>query len=185
MQSQQGYSVTYSENDSGGQRHINPMLTMGSAQSMSRSTSGASEPAQFDERLVTPFEYRQYHATMGPTLNPNEQDLRKVSDSLGRVGNRVYSQSFIPNFELSGHSLSVQPHPQPQGMFFARGGDFTTDFAVSSERHDVKPELHGPLDTEYERERASQIMQNKKTLESLGLGGQVSVRPFFRDADSH
>jgi hypothetical protein len=41
---------------------------------------------------------------------------------------------------------------------------------MSSERGDVKPEMiHA--DTDYERERALQIMNNKKLLDDVGLGG--------------
>ena len=142
---------------------------------MSRSTSGASDaPHNVGHRLLTPH-YEERH----DRLNSSEQELRKVSDSLGR--NRpFYPGTFTPNIDLLGHGFGLGLHPQPEGDYFSRGYS-TEHFALSAERGETKPDivgLHG--DTEYERERAAQIMNNKKLLENVGLGAagnSVSLFP--------
>lgn len=157
------------------QRHINPALFNQNSYPMSRSTSGASDaPHNVGHRLLTPH-YEERH----DRLNSSEQELRKVSDSLGR--NRpFYSGTFTPNIDLLGHGLGLGVHPQPEGDYFSRGYS-TEHFALSAERGETKPDivgLHG--DTEYERERAAQIMNNKKLLENVGLGAagnSVSLFP--------
>lgn len=142
------------------------------SQSMSRSVSGGSDPTDVDGRLTTPVDYQHYQSQFAS----NDQELRKVSDTLIRNG-KLYSQSFIPNFALSDHALSIQPHPQPEGVFFRGGSNdmFGTNFAVSSERNDAKPNINPFADTDYERDRAARIMQNKQTLENLGLDQSVSL----------
>lgn len=169
FQPQSNFNLGYSNHEEG-QKHINPMQILPS-QSMSRSTSGGSDQADMDGRLMTPVEHQFYQSQ----ISADNQDLRKVSDSLNR-GHGIFSSQFIPNFGLADHSLSIAPHPQPEGgAFFGRNGVFNTDFAVSSERNDVKPEIAGQHETEYGRERAAQIAQNKETLVNLGLATQTPV----------
>lgn len=159
------------------ERHINPALFNQGSYSMSRSTSGVSDVPNDGHRLLTPhLEYRNDH------LNSAEQEIRKVSDSLGRASSRFYPGTFAPSLDFPGHGLGLGPHPQPDSLHFARGY-VNEHFALSAERGEIKPEivgLHG--DTEYEKERAAQIMNNKKLLEDVGLGSagnSVSRPPGF------
>ncbi|WWC72639.1 uncharacterized protein I206_106603 [Kwoniella pini CBS 10737] len=174
-------------------KHINPSIFQPSGSySMSRSTSGASDFGPETTRLVTPaFEYRH------DRLSPAEQDLRKVSDSLGDHsvlnGRKLWSGSsaFTPSFDLQPHQIHLAPHPQPDSTFFggARTNSYGNDhFTVSAERGgEQKPDLYAmgfaptDADTEYERERQSQIMNNKKLLEDVGLGNPSSFS--FRSRD--
>ena len=87
----------------------------------------------------------------------HDVEMRKMSDSLNRMpSNRLYSQSF--NFD------HVGPHPQPD-----MGRAWGNEFAMSAERGGQK--LGGGNDTDYERERQQQIINNKKLIEDMGLGG--------------
>ncbi|OXG73918.1 hypothetical protein C348_01900 [Cryptococcus neoformans Gb118] len=145
-------------------RSANPsMFGPGGDYSMSRSTSGASDGGHDTTRLLTPsLDYRS------DRRSPHELDLRKVSDSLG--DKKHFSQvAFTPHFDLQSHSLGLDPHPQPENMFFSDRGYSNTSFNLSSERGAGKDTgLAG--ETEYERERAEQIMNNRKLLEDVGLG---------------
>jgi hypothetical protein len=139
---------------------------------MSRSTSGASGVSDNGTnemmgggRLLTPhYEYRDSH-----------DELRRVSDpAMGITRDRLYPASYAPNYQAQGgHGLGLGAHPQPTEVYF-RGNPYA-EYAMSSERGDVKPSLglmHGAHgDTEYERERQEQIMTNKRLLEEVGLGG--------------
>lgn len=148
-------------------RHINPAIFNpaypGFGSSMSRSTSGASEMGHDTGRLLTPH-YEGF--------SPAESELRKVSDSLGR--NRAYA-NYGGGFDFQGPNVTLAPHPQPEGMYFSRGyhGDH---YAMSAERGESKPDL-GLLgsDTDYERERQANIMNNRKLLDDVGLGGAQGV----------
>ncbi|ORY31273.1 hypothetical protein BCR39DRAFT_96852 [Naematelia encephala] len=148
--------------------HINPALFNNSNNNypMSRSTSGASDTGDMNTRLLTP------HYTYREELSPGAQDLRKVSDSLGRMSaSRFFPQNFTPSADLNGHALGFAPHTQPDSMYLARGG-YTNEahFALSAERGDIKPDAtYG--DNEYERERVKQIHANRRLLEEVGLGG--------------
>ncbi|WVR08658.1 hypothetical protein IAU60_005716 [Kwoniella sp. DSM 27419] len=146
-------------------RSINPSLfNFGPSYPMSRSTSGASETEHETVRLVTPaYEYQP------DRLSPAEQELRKVSDSLGENTRKLYSPTFNPKWEFQSHAPSVVPQPQPESAFFA-GRPFNHDqFALSTERGDIKPDIIY-ADTEYERERQAQIASNKKVFDEIGLG---------------
>lgn len=113
-------------------------------------------------RLLTPqYEYRDSH-----------DDLRRVSDpTIGMTRDRLYPASYAPSYQAQGgHGLGLGAHPQPTEVYF-RGNPYS-EYALSSERNDVKPNMamvHG--ETEYERERQEQIMNNKRLLEEVGLGG--------------
>ncbi|WWC92374.1 uncharacterized protein L201_007331 [Kwoniella dendrophila CBS 6074] len=186
-----------SQNSEADSKHINPSVFQPSGSySMSRSTSGNSDYGPETSRLVTPaFEYRE------DRLSPAEQDLRKVSDSLGNyeaIGNRRLwsssSSTFTPSFDLQPHSIHLAPHPQPQtdSIFFGgmKNNNYSNDhFTMSSERGgDQKPNIfsmgsgnnNNDADTDYERERQNQIMNNKKLLEDVGLGNPSSFS--FRSA---
>jgi len=130
---------------------------------MSRSTSGASDaPKDTGHRLLTPhLEFRNEH------LTPAEQEIRKASDSLGRASSRFYPGTFAPGFDFPNHGLSFGAHPQPNATQFGRG--FANDHvAISAERGEVKPDVGGVYgDTEYERERAAQIIDNKKIMDDV------------------
>jgi hypothetical protein len=119
---------------------------------MSRSTSGASEVNEMGRLLTPHYEYRDH-------LSPNEHEYRKVSDSLDRVQapTRYLSSSYGAHFNLAAHTQPETSHNGP------RWG--APEFAMSSERGETKMEM-----TEYERERAQQIMSNKKLLDDVGLG---------------
>jgi hypothetical protein len=106
-------------------------------------------------------------------LSPNEQELRKVSDSLGRP--RFYQHQSAGGLSGGGfdmtQGLGLDPHPQPNGFFFNRtvAGDH---FALSAERGDAKPPFSSfQAETEYERQREHNIQDNQKLLENLGVGG--------------
>ncbi|KAK4686147.1 hypothetical protein P7C73_g3984, partial [Tremellales sp. Uapishka_1] len=154
-----------------GRHGINTSLLSGGGYAMSRSTSGGSDtPAEMNSRLLTPH-YEGYPRNGDGYLIPTEQELRKVSDSLG--GSRGSSGRFFPN--SMGYDHPVPPHPQPDHMFYNRGYPFD-HFAVSAERGDTKPDialLQG--DTPYERARNSNIEHNRKLLNDLGLEGQQPV----------
>ena len=130
---------------------------------MSRSTSGASDAAADNHRLLTPhLEYNGDH------LNSAEQELRKYSDSLGRSSSRFYPGGYAPTFDVQSQGLG--PHPQPKASVFAR--KFPNEhFALSDERERSKPDIMSfHADTEYERERAANMLNNKKLLDNVGLG---------------
>lgn len=131
---------------------------------MSRSTSGASDSEHNTTRLLTPsLDYRS------DRRSPHEVDLRKVIDSLGDK-KHLSQVPFTPHFDLQSHSLGLGPHPQPEDMFFGNRGYSNAAFNLSSERGAREgTDLTG--ETEYERERAEQIMNNRKLLEDVGLGG--------------
>lgn len=146
-------------------RSINPsMFGPGGDYSMSRSTSGASDSEQNTTRLLTPsLDYRS------DRRSPHEVDLRKVIDSLGDK-KHLSQVAFTPYFDFHSHSLGLGPHPQPEDMFFGNRGNSNAVFNLSSERGAGEDtDLTG--ETEYERERAEQIMNNRKLLEDVGLGG--------------
>jgi len=149
------------------ERHVNPaVFSNNSSYPMSRSTSGATSDAAHDvgHRLLTPhLEYRNDH------LSSAEQEIRKVSDNLGRLNSRFYP-GIAPNHDLHRYGLSLTPHPQPEGLSYSRG--YPIDhFALSAERGETKPDIMSMhADTEYERERVDNIMNNKKLLEDVGLG---------------
>ncbi|WWC65243.1 uncharacterized protein I303_107860 [Kwoniella dejecticola CBS 10117] len=174
---------------------VNPSIFQPSGNySMSRSTSGASDFGPESTRLVTPaFEYRQ------DRLSPAEQELRKVSDSLGDHsalnGRKLWSGSsvFTPSFDLQPNQIHLAPHAQPENIFFggSRGDPYGNDhFTMSAERGgEQKPDLYAmgfassEADTEYERARQSRIMNNKQLLENVGLGNPSSYS--FRARDSN
>lgn len=151
------------------ERHVNPSI-FNPSYPMSRSTSGASDAAGDATRLLTPhLDFRNDY------LSPNEQELRKVSDSLGRP--RFYQPQSAGGLSGGGYDmtqgLGLDPHPQPSGFFFNRtvAGDH---FALSAERGDAKPPLSSfsfQAETEYERQREHNIQDNQKLLEDLGVGG--------------
>ncbi|WVF68004.1 hypothetical protein IAT40_002766 [Kwoniella sp. CBS 6097] len=157
------------QNADGEARSINPSLfNPGGGYSMSRSTSGASDIGPETTRLLTPaFEYRQ------DRLSPAEQELRKVSDSLGDPGRRSYSSTYTPSFDLP-HTVNLGPHPQPDGVFFGGRGYGNDHFTLSAERGDFKPDL-GFADTEYERERQARIMSNQKLMDDMGFNEATSA----------
>ncbi|WVN89819.1 uncharacterized protein L203_105049 [Cryptococcus depauperatus CBS 7841] len=139
---------------------INPTVFGNSSYSMSRSTSGASDGPD-TTRLLTPhLDYRR---------SPHEIDLRKVSDSLAN-GKYIPQVAFTPSFDPQSHSLGLGPHPQPGEMFFGNRGYGNSNFSLSEERGNDR-DANLMDETEYERERAAQIMNNKKLLEDVGLGG--------------
>jgi hypothetical protein len=157
------------------ERHINPAIF--NSYSMSRSTSGASEMAEVNTRLLTP--------SFDQPMDQHEADLRKVSSSLGSLGRipsgKYYGNTLSPHMEAMNPHIGLGPHPQPDmGMYVNAARGWGTDFALSAERgkNDMPFQaLQAQADTEYERERAEQIMNNKKLLEEIGLGGdsQVSI----------
>ncbi|EIW70077.1 hypothetical protein TREMEDRAFT_29918 [Tremella mesenterica DSM 1558] len=153
-------------------RHVNPALFSGNmpgfSSSMSRSTSGASEVGP-DGRLLTPH----YDA-----LSPGEHELRKVSDSLGR--NRPYQHGY-PGFEFQHHGVNLGPHPQPDAVYYTRG--YPGDNYVMSDERGMKPELATIGETDYERERQVNIINNKKLLDDVGLGG--GQNPFVRSREAN
>ncbi|WRT70762.1 uncharacterized protein IL334_007761 [Kwoniella shivajii] len=160
-------SFNFNQNDPDS-KHINPNIFQAqpsSSYSMSRSTSGASDMALETTRLVTPaFEYRQ------DRLSPAAHDLRKVSDTLGDGGRKLWSSTLTPSFDLQPHSHQYSPHPQPDSIFFGDRGYGNDQYTMSAERGDTKADILAYGDTEYERERQAQIMDNKKLLEDVGLG---------------
>ncbi|WVQ70771.1 hypothetical protein IAR50_000293 [Cryptococcus sp. DSM 104548] len=141
----------------------NPMFTS-SGYPMSRSTSGASDGPP-ETRLLTPhLDYRR---------SPPEADLRQVNDEL--AGKKYYPQlaSFPPRYDLQNHALGLGPHPQPESFFGNKGYGAGSGAAYSlSEERSGEHEVMG--ETEYERERQEQIMNNKKLLEDVGLGHSLS-----------
>ena len=154
---------TASYNARGADQHLNPTLFDANNYPMSRSTSGASDAAADTHRLLTPhLEYNGDH------LNSAEQELRKYSDSLGRSSSRFYPGAYAPTFDVQSQGLG--PHPQPETTFFGR--KFPNEhFALSDERDENKPDiLSFHADTEYERERAANMLNNKKLLDDVGLG---------------
>jgi hypothetical protein len=183
------------------QYHINPSLfnpnnnnnvmqgQQNPGHTMSRSSSGASasDAGNDASRLLTPhIEYRDPMGN-GPNGTVNSDDLRKVSDPMtynvqsGR--HRLYPQSLAPNYGMHEHGsgLGLGPHPQQhaggQGDIYLRGGyNGGEHYAMSSERQEHKAPLGMMgLDTEYERQREAQIMDNRKLLEEVGLSGQSTV----------
>lgn len=163
-----------------GRGHINPSLFNNTATNypMSRSTSGATSISDNGTnemgRLLTPhYEYRDQLG--GGGMN----DMRKLSDPLGISRDRLYPASYAPSYQAhGGHGLGLGPHPQPTDLYFRSNNPYADHYAMSSERNDVKPivgMLHahgGAGDTDYERERQEQIMNNKRLLDDIGLGGQ-------------
>ncbi|WWD20783.1 hypothetical protein CI109_105260 [Kwoniella shandongensis] len=160
-------------------KHINPSLfdiNNGQGYTMSRSTSGASDALSDHGRLLTPnVDYHQ------DRLSPFEQEVRKVSDTLGPNTKRFLSNTFNP-LDLQSHSLNISPHPQPGNVFYG-GREYANDhFATSAERGgDVKPDLN-VIDTDYERERQAQIMENRKLFEEVGLSNRPSFGARPRNA---
>lgn len=130
---------------------------------MSRSTSGASETEHLGRLLTPHYEYRD--------------DLRKVSDPMGQSQSRdrLYPASYAVGYQSNGgHGLGLGPHPQPSEIYY-RGNPYGEHYAMSSERSDIKPNvamMATAADTDYERERQEQIMNNKRLMEEVGLGGQ-------------
>jgi hypothetical protein len=167
-----GYpTISFSDAD----RHVDPSVFNQYSYPMSRSTSGASDgPEYANPRLLT------------PSFENTEVELRKVSDSLGRFPSR-YNHTLSPHIEVaSPHTNMGQlaPHPQPSSdnMYEAAARGWGSDFAMSAERG--KTEMTGfQEDTDYERERAQQIMNNRKLLEDVGLGGNGSVSPDWIEVD--
>ncbi|KIR67826.1 hypothetical protein I314_02243 [Cryptococcus bacillisporus CA1873] len=158
-----GHSAFHIQTEDG--RSINPSIFgPGGDYSMSRSTSGASDSEHNTARLLTPsLDYRS------DRRSPHEVDLRNVIDSLGDK-KHLSQVAFTPHFDLQSHSLGLGPHPQPEDMFFGNRGYSNAAFNLSSERGAGEDtDLTG--ETEYERERAEQIMNNRKLLEDVGLGG--------------
>ncbi|ODN83044.1 hypothetical protein L202_01270 [Cryptococcus amylolentus CBS 6039] len=141
---------------------LNPMFAS-NGYSMSRSTSGNSEGPE--TRLLTPhMDYR---------TNPAEAELRQVDDSL--AGKKYYPQlaSFTPRFDLQNHALGLGPHPQPDAFFGNKSYGAGSGAAFSlAEQRGGESEPVG--ETEYERERREQIMNNKKLLDDVGLGSSLS-----------
>jgi hypothetical protein len=146
------------------ERHVNPAI-FNSSYPMSRSTSGASDAAGDTTRLLTPhYDHRHDHLS-------TEQELRKVSDSLGRSSSRFY-QGAMGGYDT--HGLQLGPHPQPDGFYYGRSSA-GEHFTLSAERGDSKTFIPIEAETDYERERAQQMEQNKRLLEEVGLGGGTSV----------
>jgi hypothetical protein len=57
---------------------------------------------------------------------------------------------------------------------YFRSNTYGDHYALSSARGDVKPDLNTMgHDTEYERERQQQIMENRRLFEDVGLGQQT------------
>jgi hypothetical protein len=147
---------------------------------MSRSTSGASASDAGNEmgRLLTPHYYDQGH------LSPHDE-MRKLSDPMNNLGmkNRLYPASYAPSYEANnGHGLGLGAHPQPTELYWRTnttqgqqyGGGVGEHYNMSSVRGDVKPDLAMMgEDTEYERERRQQIMDNRRLMEDVGLGQQT------------
>ena len=151
---------------------------------MSRSTSGASEAANdINGRLLTP--HLDYRPGDSP-LNPHEAELRKVSDSLGRISSgRYYPHTLSPQLELQGghHALGggFGAHPQPDMSAYMNQNmprGWGNDYALSAERGAMKAEMNIHGETDYERERAQQIMSNRKLLEDVGLGADGNTVSF-------
>lgn len=123
-------------------------------------------------RLLTPHYQYEQQLQGRDYLSPNDE-MRKVSDPMtGR--NRLYPASYAPSYEAnSGHGLGLGPHPQPSELYF-RSNTYGDHYALSSARGDVKPDLNTMgHDTEYERERQQQIMENRRLFEDVGLGQQT------------
>lgn len=178
--------------------HNNAHQGANDAYPMSRSTSGASASDAGNDyhRLLTPhYEYRNFSPSLANNSNL-DNDVRKVSDPMsftmqpGR--HRFYPQSAAPNYAVNEHGigLGLGPHRQPHGDVYFRnasGGDgaFGGDhYVMSSERGEQKPNVGMMpfgmgLDTEYERQREAQIMNNRKLLEEVGLSGQTTVSAVF------
>jgi hypothetical protein len=172
--------------------HINPSLfnnnghynNNGGNYPMSRSTSGASASDAGNEmgRLLTPHYYDQGH------LSPHDE-MRKLSDPMNNLGmkNRLYPASYAPAYEANnGHGLGLGAHPQPTELYWRTnttqgqqyGGGVGEHYNMSSVRGDVKPDLAMMgEDTEYERERRQQIMDNRRLMEDVGLGQQTVSPP--------
>lgn len=153
------------------ERHVNPAIF--NSYSMSRSTSGASDPPDYNNpRLLTP----NYEGSM----NSHEAELRKVSDTLGRLpSSRYYTHNVSPHLDMASPHLTASgfaPHPQPNmGLYANPSRAWGNDFATSAERG--KLDVFGyNSETDYERERAQQILNNKKLLEEVGLGEEGQVR---------
>lgn len=182
------YSMISMGHDPSDHRHVNPSIF--NSQPMSRSTSGASEAAgEINTRLLTPhYDYRE-------SPNTHEVELRKVSDSLGgRVpSGRYYQHTLSPhpeypnefapapaytdhNGNLGDGSAIFGAHPQPDMGYLGSNTprNWGNDFALSAERVETKPDITF-AETDYERERAQQIMSNKKLLAEIGLGGGPTV----------
>lgn len=141
---------------------------------MSRSTSGATDGTEYgNPRLLTPG----YEVPYGQT----ESDLRKVSDSLGgRFPSGRFTHTLSPHIEVASPGMGgMEAHPQPDmGMYVSAARGWGSDFALSAERGKEMGGFHGHDETDYERERAQQIMNNRKLLEDVGLGGGSPVSFF-------
>jgi hypothetical protein len=184
-------SVSDSQNQHQNQSrgHINPSLfnnnNDGGNYPMSRSTSGASaSDAGHDMgRLLTPnYPYEAQLQGQGREYLSPIDEIPKVSDPMSAMGlgrNRLYPASYAPSYEQNGgHGLGLGPHPQLSELFF-RGNPYGDHYAMSSARGDVKPDVSMMgHDTEYERERQQQIMENRRLFEDIGLG-QQTVSPFI------
>lgn len=163
-----GYpSFNFSEPD---ERHINPAIF--NSFPMSRSTSGASDMADVNARLLTP--------SYDPPMHYHEAELRKVSDSLGSLGRipsgKYHGNTLSPHMEVMSPNIGLGPHSQPDmGMYVNAAKGWGSDFALSAERGKNDMPFQAQADTDYERERAEQIMNNKKLLEDIGLGGDNQV----------
>jgi len=152
------------------QRHVDP--TIFNSYSMSRSTSGASDMAEVNTRLLTP--------SYEPPAQSHEAELRKVSDSLGHLGRvpsgKYYGNSLSPHMGPMSPQIGFGPHPQPNmGMYVSAARGWGSDFAMSAERGKNDMPFQAQVDTDYERERAEQILNNKKLLEEMGLVGDNQV----------
>jgi len=130
--------------------------------------------ADVNARLLTP--------TYDPPMHHHEAELRKVSDSLGSLGRipsgKYHGNTLSPHMEVMSPNIGLGPHSQPDmGMYVNAAKGWGSDFALSAERGKNDMPFQAQADTDYERERAEQIMNNKKLLEDIGLGGdsQVSV----------
>ncbi|KAL7420872.1 hypothetical protein Q5752_004826 [Cryptotrichosporon argae] len=145
---QPGQQLNYADAD---RKHIDTSLLAFNGYNMARSVSGGSgSSAEVDSngRLVTPsFDYRStgYMTT--------EQELRKVSDNLGRD----------PRYNYHSYDPATGAHLQHGMGSYNRGYQQPEHFGFVE--HDDKVSTN----TAYERERQAQIMQNRKLMGELGL----------------
>lgn len=108
------------------------------------------------------------------------------------IKNRLYPASYAPAYEVNGgHGLGLGAHPQPTELYWRANnnhgqgqqqyGGAGEHYNLSSIRGgDVKPDLTMMNeDTEYERERRQQILENRRLMEDVGLGVCLFLPPLF------